>query len=97
MFDFSPDCMYTRTMTNAQRSDTVARQIAYFTPADARGKWHAAWMVTHTPVCGAWTPLGTDAIRTAQGQEIARVHRIVCRRCLKLSAVPGVSAEGVKR
>jgi hypothetical protein len=76
---------------------TVARQIAYFRPSDDQGKWHAAWTVTHTAVCGTAVELSTDAIRTEAGQDLNSVHPIVCKRCLRLTAAPGVSAEGVAR
>ena len=75
----------------------VDRQIAFFAPADSvRGKWHAAWLGSHTAVCGATVELHqSTAIRTHAGQE--KVHPIVCRRCLRLTVVPGVSAQGVDR
>lgn len=79
------------------RTWTVARQIAFYAPADMRGKWHAAWKITHTPVCGAPAELGQNAIRTEQGQQSDKVHPLVCRRCLRLSTTHGVSALGMEQ
>lgn len=76
---------------------TIARQIAFFAPADMKGKWHAAWKVSHTAVCGVAAPLGADIIRTSQGQESGKVHPFVCRRCLRLATPAGVSALGMKQ
>ena len=76
---------------------TVARQIAFFAPEDMKGKWHAGWKVSHTPVCGSNAPLGQEAIRTSQGQESSKVHPLVCRRCLRLSTYPGVTANGMEQ
>ena len=73
---------------------TVARQIAFFAPVDMKGKWHAAHKVTHTPACGRTMALGREAIRTAQGQDSAKVHPLVCRRCLYLATAPGYAATG---
>lgn len=75
----------------------MARQVAFFRPADDMGKWHAAWSVDHTPVCGARVTLAREAIRPAAGRESVDVHPIVCRRCLRLSTVPGVTAAGMVR
>lgn len=84
-------------MRTAQDAWTIARQIAFFEPTDRRGKWHAAWLVSHAPVCGSAAPLGTTAIRTEQGTDSAAVHKVVCRRCLRLSTAPGVTANGMER
>jgi hypothetical protein len=76
---------------------TVARQIAFYGTTTG-GKWHAAWLITHTPVCGTPATLVTDSpIRTHVGQSSADVHRVVCRRCLRLSTWPGVSGNGIGR
>lgn len=77
----------------------IARQIAYYPTTSARGgKYHAAWLVSHTPVCGAAVLLDTSgAIYTRQGQINTQVHPIICRRCLRLSAREGVTAHGMKR
>lgn len=88
---------YHRELGTTMNTWTVSRQIAFFKPSDDRGKWHAAWLVTHTPVCGASVPLGTEAIHSSQGQDSTKVHPLVCRRCLRLSTTPGVSATGIKR
>lgn len=81
------------------KNDTwiVARQIAFFAPADMKGKWHAAWKISRTPVCGSAVTLGSEAIRTAQGQESNKAHPILCRRCLRLATTPGVSALGMEQ
>lgn len=80
------------------RGWVVARQIAFYAPADNRGKRHAAWSISHAPVCGTSGALGsTDVIRTAQGDASYRVHPLVCRTCLRLSTRPGVSATGIER
>lgn len=76
---------------------TVARQIAFFAPVDMQGKWHAARKISRTAVCGATTPLGREVIRTSQGQESNKVHPFVCRRCLRLSTTPGVTALGIEQ
>lgn len=75
----------------------VARQVAFYAPADGLGKWHAAWKISHAAVCGVRSPLGAEAIRTSVGQQAASVHKIVCRRCLRLSTWPGVSANGIEQ
>jgi hypothetical protein len=84
-------------MRTAGSTWTVARQIAFFAPTDMKGKWHAAWKISHTAVCGAAMELGTDAIRTSQGQESNKVHPFACKRCLRLSTTPGVSAIGMEQ
>ena len=76
---------------------TVARQIAFFAPTDMKGKWHAAWLITHTAVCGVPVELGQEVIHAVAGQESSRIHPIVCRRCIRLSTSPGVSAQGMER
>lgn len=76
---------------------TVARQVAFFAPEDMKGKWHAGWKISHTAVCGVAAPLGTEAIRTSQGQESNKVHPFVCKRCLRLSTMPGVTALGMEQ
>lgn len=76
---------------------TISRQMAFFAPADMKGKWHAAWKITHTPVCGSTAELGADAIRTAQGEASNKVHPLVCKRCLRLSTTVGVSALGMEQ
>jgi hypothetical protein len=83
-------------MRTARETISVSRQIAFFAPADMRGKWHARFQVTGAAVCGTTSALDADqVIRTRAGQE--KVHPIVCRRCLRLTVVPGVSAQGVDR
>jgi hypothetical protein len=84
-------------MRTAADTWTVARQMAFYAPADMKGKWHAAWKISHTPVCGTATPLGAEAIHTAQGQQSNKVHPFVCRRCLRLSTTPGVTALGMEQ
>jgi len=76
---------------------TVTRQVAFFAPVDMKGKWHAAWLVSHTAVCGVSVELGREAIRTTAGQESSKVHPIVCRRCIRLATQPGVTAQGMER
>ena len=81
-------------MQTAGAPISVSRQIAFFAPADNKGKWHAAWLISQTPVCGANVTLDqTQAIRTQAGND--RVHPIVCRRCMRLSLPAGVSATGM--
>jgi hypothetical protein len=75
---------------------TVARQMAFFAPVDMKGKWHAAWKITHAAVCGVTAELGQERISTEQGQQSNRVHPLVCRRCLRLSTTVGVSALGME-
>jgi uncharacterized protein (UPF0128 family) len=73
----------------------IVRQIAFYAPVDARGKWHAAWMITHTAACGVPVDLSQDeVIHSVAGDN--RVHPIVCRRCLN-KARAGVDPTGVKR
>lgn len=76
---------------------TVARQMAFFAPTDMKGKWHAAWKVTHTPVCGSTAELGSEVIHATQGQESNRIHPFACKRCVRLSTSPGVSGLGMEQ
>ena len=76
---------------------TVARQMAFFAPADMKGKWHAAWKISHTAVCGSAAELSGEVIRTSQGQESNKVHPLVCKRCLRLSTTIGVSGLGMEQ
>lgn len=76
-------------------TQTIARQVAFFAPVDMKGKWHAAWLITHTAVCGVSVELSHEAIRTTAGQK--SIHPIVCKRCVRLATSPGVSAIGMKR
>lgn len=82
-------------MHTAADTWTVARQIAFFRPADDRGKWHAKWLVTDTPVCGSAAELASDAIYSAVGDQASQIHPVVCRRCIRLSTPAGVSARGI--
>lgn len=84
-------------MRTSQDTWTVARQIAFFAPVDMKGKWHAAWLITHTAVCGTPVDLGQEVIHATGGQESNRIHPIVCKRCVRLSTSPGVSALGIER
>jgi hypothetical protein len=76
---------------------TVARQMAFFAPADMKGKWHAAWKITHTPVCGAAVDLGAEVIHATQGQPSNKIHPFACKRCVRLSTREGVSALGMEQ
>lgn len=84
-------------MRSASDVWTVARQMAFFQPEDGRGKWHAAWKVTHTAVCGSPASLGAEVIHAVQGDRSDKVHPFVCRRCLRLSTSPGVSGLGMEQ
>lgn len=78
---------------------TVARQVAFF-PSMTGGKIHAAWKVAGTAVCGTNVELDLASapwVSIAQGDDSARVHPMVCRRCLNLTARPGVSGQGVRQ
>lgn len=74
----------------------IARQVAFYAPADMRGKWHAAHQVVHTPFCGQAVELaGEDTvIRTAAGDTTA--HPLLCRKCLRLACSPWVSGVGAQ-
>ena len=84
-------------MHTKNRTWTVARQMAFFAPVDMKGKWHAAWKVDHSTVCGTPVELSTDAIHAVQGQESNKVHPFACKRCLRLSTIPGVSGLGMEQ
>lgn len=73
----------------------VVRQVAFFAPVDDKGKWHAAWMISHTAVCGVSVDLSQMAIRSAAGD--ISIHPIVCRRCVKATLSSVVKAQGVER
>lgn len=76
---------------------TVARQIAFY-PSTSGGKLHAAWKVSQTAVCGAAVELEPSPwVTTSQGQPSEKVHPMVCRRCLRLSTTPGVTANGMRQ
>jgi len=76
---------------------TVARQMAFFAPVDMKGKWHAAWKVTHTAVCGQPVELGAEVIHAVQGEQSNRIHPFACKRCVRLSTSPGVSGAGMEQ
>ena len=73
----------------------ATRQIAFWEPEEGKGKWHAAWMISHVPVCGVAVDLGrANVIRSGVGD---RLHPFACKRCARLTVTEGVSAEGVER
>lgn len=84
-------------MHRATDTWTVARQMAFFAPSDDKGKWHAAWKIDHTAVCGTPVELGQERIHAAQGQPSNRIHPLACKRCVRLSTSPGVSALGMEQ
>jgi hypothetical protein len=68
----------------------VARPVAFFAPADQRGKWHATWKADDLPVCGARTPLLPELrITPSMGDWSDQVHPLVCRNCLMLTTQHG--------
>lgn len=72
---------------------TVAHPVRFFEPTEGRGKWHAAWRVDGTAVCGAPAILDTHPQQPAIVPEVGtpweRVHPLVCRRCLRLATSSG--------
>jgi hypothetical protein len=59
--------------------------VAFFRPADGKGKYHAAWKVSHVPACGSPATLTDEAIHatldTHDGAFVGTVHPLVCARC----------------
>ncbi len=70
------------------------RQVAFFAPVHG-GKFHAAWLISGVPVCGATSELDQSiAIRTSVG---GSVHPMVCKRCQAKTTSEAGSAHGVQR
>lgn len=64
---------------------TPSTQVAFFAPEDGKGKWHAAWMVSHTSACGSAAPLSQVADRltlNVHDGEWTDTHPLACKRCL---------------
>lgn len=84
----------------SSRTWTVARQIAFF-PTERSGKLHAAWKVSGQAACKATLLVQTTStgpvIRTAQGDDSAKVHPMVCKRCLYLTTSSGYTAAGFEQ
>lgn len=84
-------------MHSASHTWTVARQIAFF-PSVSGGKIHAAHKISHTAVCGVAADLQPVAFyHTSEGQQSDKVHRMVCKKCLRLSTAPGYSGSGYEQ
>lgn len=71
---------------------TVAHPVRFFPATDGKGKWHAAWKVSGTAVCGAAPELATTGgewIAPQVGDLQAKVHPLICKRCLRLTTSDG--------
>lgn len=86
-------------MHRASDTWTVARQVAFYPAEDGKGKWHAAWLVSNTAVCGKPVVLDVsdNVIHSVQGEQSNRIHPFACKRCVRLTTPEGVTAEGVRR
>lgn len=60
-----------------------SRQVAFFMPADGRGKWHAAWRVSGAAMCGNAAALGDTADRV--DVFAPDPHPILCRHCYRMA------------
>lgn len=79
-------------MTNSSSTRLVAHSVRFWPASDSRGKWHAAWKVSGTAVCGSPAPLavtGSEWLAPEVGVEQVRVHPLVCRSCLRLTTSVG--------
>lgn len=79
--DIPPRPVYTSGM-----SKITVKPLSFFQPLSGAGKWHVSNVVGNVAACGCGALLDKSSghrIQLNAGTDIATVHPICCRLCLK--------------